>query len=286
MKPMHRVIFTFIAAIVLKNCFGQNINLNDLLAAVKANNKNTNNEENAPSQEQKTYSSTSVKTQEFGDLQSLIAAMKGGGNGNNVNLDIASLLSKQSAQQESNSNKNEKTIEISPNGETSLQSDGANTANNDKKNSKENTGGLNLGQLAALIKQQQQQQNGAASESKEQEVGQENASPPNNIASFLKKGDDDVTGSPGLQIETEGDNSKDGHSRFTLQRSPDGGLMLVPIKEQTGASRGLDMSELMKKPDNAVGGTNRQQLQLTSLVCPPKMHQISYFISFMNQSCL
>lgn len=269
MMKIHRLIFGLMVTLILQCCLGQNINLNDLLAAVKANNNNNNNkniniDENAPSQEPKTYSSTSVKTQEFGDLQSLISAMKNGGNGNTVNLDIASLLSKQGAQQEDSNSKQEKTIEISPNSGVKSQPDVATNNENDNKSSNDNNG-INLGQLAALIKQQQQQK-------EKQEEGSESreaasiAKQQNSIASFSKKNEDDVNGPPGLQIETEGDNSKEGHSRFTLKKSPDGGLMLVPVKEETGASRGLDINELMKKPENAVGGTNRQQLQLTSLV--------------------
>ena len=275
MNGMYRLVVVVIATIVaIQNCHGQNINLNDLLAAVRANNnhnnnnKNTNSDDNAP----KTYSSTSVKTQEFSDLQSLMAAMKGGGNGNTANLDIASLLSKQGAQQGDQSSKNEKTVEISPGGEVppggevTSKSEGANDEN---KNSNDNNG-INLSQLAALLKQQQQQKEeqseGAKTESKETESISESVNQQNGIASFLKKSNNDVAGAPGLQIETEGDTSKDGHSRFVLQRSPDGGLMLVPVKEETGSSRGLDIGDLMKKPENAVGGTNRQQLQLTSLV--------------------
>ena len=269
MKKIHRLIFAFMAILIPHCCLGQNINLNDLLAAVKANNnnnnKNINSDENAPSQEPKTYSSTSVKTQEFGDLQSLISAMKNGGNGNTVNLDIASLLSKQGAQQDDSNSKKEKTIEISPNGEVKSQPEVATNNENDNKSSNDNSGGINLGQLAALIKQQQQQK-GKQMESSENREAASATKQQNSIASFTKKNEEDMNGPPGLQIETEGDNSKEGHSRFTLQKSPDGGLMLVPVKEETGASRGLDIGEMMKKPDNAVGGTNRQQLQLTSLV--------------------
>jgi len=265
---MYRLLAAVLTTLIIQNCCrGQNINLNDLLAAVKANNnKNVNNEENAPSQEPKTYSSTSVKTQEFSDLQSLVTAMKNGGNGNTVNLDIASLLSKQGAQHETSSNKNEKTIEISPNGEVKPQPEVA--TNNESENQNNNDiSGINLGQLAALIKQQQEQKEkqSAKAESKDASNAEVTAKQQNDIGLFTKKTDDDMNGPPGLQIETEGDNSKEGHSRFALQRSPDGGLMLVPVKEETGASRGLDINELMRKPSNAVGGTNRQQLQLTSL---------------------
>lgn len=268
MKAIKSLLVLIATTLILHNSHGQNINLNDLLAAVKANNKNLNNDEHSPSQEPKTYSSTSLKTQEFGGLQSLMSAMKGGGDGNTVNLDIASLLSKQAGQQGVSNEKNEKTVEISPNGEATSPSQGA-INEKSETSSNENSGGLDLGQIAKLLKLQQQQQTEkeAAAETKETEGIQNNINHANNVASFLKKSDDDLTGPPGLNIETEGDNSKDGHSRFALQRSPDGGLMLVPVKEETGSSRGLDIAELMKKPGNAVGGTNRQQLQLTSLVC-------------------
>ena len=271
MANVHRFLVVVVTTLIVQQCCqGQNINLNDLLAAVKANsnknNNNINNDGNAPSQEPKTYSATSVKTQEFGDLQSLVSAMKNGGNANTANLDIASLLSKQGAQLEESTNKKGKTIEISPTGEVKSQPEIASNNGNDKNNN--DNSGINLGQLAAIIKQQQQQKEKQGEKIEGKEMGgiEGISMQQNNIASFAKKNEDDVNGPPGLQIETEGDNSKEGHSRFTLQRSPEGGLMLVPVKEETGASRGLDINDLMKKPESAVGGTNRQQLQLTSLV--------------------
>lgn len=275
MKAIHRVLVVLLSTFIIHSCHGdkRGLNLNDLLAAANANNNNnnpvTNNEQSNIAQQ--TLSSTSVKTQEFNDLQSLIAAMKGGNSpsGNTVNLDVGALLAKQAAQ--GNQNPHEQTIEISPNGEVSTpsasatpQSSDSGNKNNDNNN---NNNALNLAKLAALLKQQGLQNNAENKEAATNQGG--GPAPPNTLASLIannkKQGDDDA-GPPGLQVETEGDNSKNGHSRFTLQKGPDGSLSLVPIKEETGASRGLDIADLVKKPGNDVAAQSRQQLQLTTLV--------------------
>ena len=265
MKALHRILAVLLATLIIDNCCGdkRGLNLNDLLAAVNANkqNKNSNNEESNAAPQQQMLSSTSVKTQEFNDLQSLINAMKGGKDGNTVNLDVGALLAKQNAQ--NNDKPKEQAVEISPNGEVTSQSPGANaqkseSEENNKNN--DNSKGINLSQLAEMLKQHGIENN--VEKKEEDNTG-------NTMAQFLgnKKKDEDKVDQSGLQIETEGDNSKDGHSRFTLQQSPDGGLMLVPVKEEKGISRGLDIADLARKPENSVGGTNRQQLQLTTLVC-------------------
>ncbi|XP_065062026.1 uncharacterized protein LOC135688898 isoform X1 [Rhopilema esculentum] len=263
MKALHRILAVLLATLIIDNCCGdkRGLNLNDLLAAVNANkqNKNSNNEESNAAPQQQTLSSTSVKTQEFNDLQSLINAMKGGKDGNTVNLDVGALLAKQKEQ--NNDKPKEQTVEISPNGEVTSQSTGANAQKSEsEENNKNNDSikGINLSQLAEMLKQHGIENN--VEKKEEDNTG-------NTMAQFLanKKKDEDKIDQPGLQIETEGDNTKNGHSRFTLQQSPDGGLMLVPVKEENGISRGLDIADLAKKPENSVGATNRQQLQLTTL---------------------
>ena len=279
MKAIHRILVVLLSTFIIHSCHGdkRGLNLNDLLAAANANNNNnnqvTNNEQSNIAQQ--TLSSTSVKTQEFNDLQSLIAAMKGGNSpsGNTVNLDVGALLAKQAAAQ-GNQNPHEQTIEISPNGEVSTpsasaspQSSNSDSKNNENNNNNNNNNALNLAKLAALLKQQGLQSNDENKETTSSQGG--GAAPSNTLASLIannKKKNDDDAGPPGLQIETEGDNSKEGHSRFTLQKGPDGSLSLVPVKEETGASRGLDIADLVKKPGNDVGGQSRQQLQLTTLV--------------------
>ncbi len=257
MKTPNLLLPLFILYYVLCtcNCDTAGLNLKDLLAAAN-NNQNSNNEQNAAQTPAAGFSTTSVKTQEFSDLPSLIAAMKGGGGDNTANLDISSLLKAKQANQQQQPQ--QQSIELAGNN--------VEASNNDKSSN-----ALNLAKLAALLGKQTQGSEGldvAKLASNAPEVNNNANNADNAAAAFLASHQKDKaeTEPSGLKIETDGDNSQSGHSHFSLQRSPDGGLMLVPVKEQTGASRGLDIGDLAKKPANEVGGTSRQQLQLTTLV--------------------
>ncbi len=255
MKALHQTFATFILSYLLCLCYADKVglNLNDLLSAVNNNNnnnQNSNNEQSVAQVPSNGFSTTSVKTQEFSDLPSLIAAMKNGGGDNNANLDISSLLKNKESQNNNNQQKQE----------------GAELAGNTKgaPDSGQNANGLNLANLAALLANKGQANN-AEKDTKDMSlnaVGSKEAA----LLGSQKENQAQIGEKPGLSIETDGDNSASGHSHFTLQKGPDGGLMLVPVKEETGASRGLELAELAKKAGGDVSGTSRQQLQLTTLV--------------------
>ena len=246
MGPIRRLLLIVICSFISCGCHGnkRGLNLADLLANNNDNKGNSNVNGNANSNAQSftlpdDITVTASKTQQFTDLSSILSAIKSGGGTQTANPNIAALLAAQKAENTNN----------------------AENANNVDNTKTSNQNEISAANLAGLLGNQGQQ-------AQKQELSSLFSGKPTESSNSNDNTDEIKVPVGDAQMDIKDEGSGKRHTHFTLQRGADGSLMLLPITEEKGDSRGIALGGVDLSPKNglSVTGSNRQQLQLTTLV--------------------